>query len=196
MTRVAVLGWGSLLWDRRTLHVSGQWRADGPSLPIEFARWSGSGKKKDEQYLSLVLYPNATPIRTYWDASLLTDHRDDAICDLRKREGCNLSSIAYLPNAHQQSEIPGVDEEIRKWLNSKKAEIDAVIWTNLMPKLEGHKGKNFAIEDSIQWLDALRTGRHSGTAERYIRMAPSQTDTPLRREVRVRFGWADIPIGF
>jgi len=195
MPRVAILGWGSLLWDKRSLQVSGRWHPDGPWLPIEFARTSGLKKKDTEPYLSLVLDRNAGLIRTYWDVSLFSGHRDDAICDLRKREGCNLSCIGYMPNDGQsQSSIPGVDGRIREWLGSKRAEIDAVVWTNLRPKLE--ERETFTVEDSIGWLDSLRKGNRHNRAQEYIQKAPSQTDTCLRRQVRERFGWTDIPIGF
>jgi hypothetical protein len=195
MPRVAILGWGSLLWERRTLQISGQWHKDGPWPPIEFARTSGPKKKGSDRYLSLVLHPNAGLIRTYWDVSLLTEHRDDAVCDLRKREGCNLSRIGHMPNDGQsQSPISGVDGRIREWLESKTAEIDAVIWTNLGPILE--EREVFTVEDSIKWLESLRRTNQDSTAQRYIRMAPSQTDTCLRRQVRERFHWTDIPIGF
>jgi hypothetical protein len=176
MTRTAILGWGSLLWDRRALQVPGQWHSDGPWLPIEFARTSGL--QDDEPYLSLVLHPNAGLIRTYWDVSLLTEHRDDVICDLRKRERCNLSAIAYLPKGRY----------------SVAPTIPGVIWTNLEPKLSDRI--EFTIKDSIEWLTGLRNAKKAATAERYIRMAPSQTDTCLRRQVREEFGWTDIPIGF
>ena len=46
MTRVAILGWGSLLWKPETLHNQGKWRSDGPWLPIEFARTSNQDEKK------------------------------------------------------------------------------------------------------------------------------------------------------
>ena len=197
MPRVAILGWGSLLWDRRTLQISGQWRSDGPWLPIEFARRSGlSDKEGKPPYLSGVLTRNAGLIRTYWDVSLLTEHGDDAVCDLRRREGCNLSRIAYLPRDQPQSSIPGVDERIREWLNSKKGELDAVIWTNLEPTLKLKERESFTVEENIEWLDKLRNSEQHGRAEEYIRKAPLQTDTCLRRQVRERFGWTDIAIEF
>ncbi len=189
MPRVAILGWGSLLWDPKDLQISAHWRSDGPWLPIEFARTSGG-----DTYLSLVLHPNAGLIRTYWDVSLLTRHRDDAIRDLRKREGCSRSDIAYLPADTAQSPIAGVDLRIREWFLSKNAEIDAVIWTNLPPKLE--QRQTFTVEESIAWLDSLRANNRQERAQQYIQRAPSQTDTCLRRQVRERFHWTDIDIGF
>jgi hypothetical protein len=45
MAKIAILGWGSLLWDEsdegfNALH--GQWRSDGPILKLEFSRKSMS----------------------------------------------------------------------------------------------------------------------------------------------------------
>lgn len=39
--KIAFLVLGSLMWDRRTLPIVGEWMTDGPVLPIEFARFQG-----------------------------------------------------------------------------------------------------------------------------------------------------------
>ena len=36
-TGIAVVGWGSLIWDPRQLPVRSSWQPDGPELPVEFA---------------------------------------------------------------------------------------------------------------------------------------------------------------
>jgi hypothetical protein len=41
---IACIGWGSLIWSRRKLDLDGNWRADGPLLPVEFARQSSHGR--------------------------------------------------------------------------------------------------------------------------------------------------------
>ena len=38
--RIAILGWGSLIWDPRDPCVQGDWQPDGPRLPIKVARTS------------------------------------------------------------------------------------------------------------------------------------------------------------
>ena len=48
--RIAFLGWGSLCWNPGTLRTSGNWKSDGPRLPLEFARISEDGRP------SLVIY--------------------------------------------------------------------------------------------------------------------------------------------
>jgi len=42
--KIAVLAWGSLVWDRRDLAVAGNFEPTGPRLPIEFCRVSGDGR--------------------------------------------------------------------------------------------------------------------------------------------------------
>ena len=42
--KIAVLGWGSLIWDPKELDANNEWNNDGPFLPIEFARISNNGR--------------------------------------------------------------------------------------------------------------------------------------------------------
>ncbi|HOW68396.1 MAG TPA: hypothetical protein P5055_13320 [Candidatus Paceibacterota bacterium] len=41
---IAILGWGSLIWNPRDLPITGDWQGDGPVLPIEFTRISDNGR--------------------------------------------------------------------------------------------------------------------------------------------------------
>lgn len=41
---IVCLCWGSLIWDAGELPVCSAWHADGPALPIEFARESADGR--------------------------------------------------------------------------------------------------------------------------------------------------------
>ena len=54
---IAVLGWGSLIWCPRELILAGEWKPDGPFLPVEFARVS------QDKRLTLVLYPGTEPVQ-------------------------------------------------------------------------------------------------------------------------------------
>src|SRR6266568_4839894 len=77
---IACIGWGSLIWDMRNLDVNGNWRADGPLLPVEFARQSSNGR------ITLVLVEGAASVPTLWSAF---NTRDLARAreSLRQREG-------------------------------------------------------------------------------------------------------------
>lgn len=92
------------------------------------------------------------------------------------------------------SATPSLEGRIQEWLDSKKSDVDAVIWTNLSWKLPD--AERFSVDDGIKWLRSLREAKKSDTAEEYLRKAPSQTDTCLRRQAREQFGWSDIEIGY
>jgi hypothetical protein len=57
--KIAVLGWGSLLWEQGVLRLASRWRTDGPWLPIEFARLSDRGR------LTLVIHPESPAQQAY-----------------------------------------------------------------------------------------------------------------------------------
>ncbi len=78
---IAVLGWGSLLWNQGVLQLSSRWYADGPSLSLEFARVSSDGR------LTLVLHDPSPAQRTYWARSALAT-LPDARAKLQVRERC------------------------------------------------------------------------------------------------------------
>ena len=86
--KIACLGWGSLVWDPRSLHVRSYWFADGPLLPIEFARESKDGR------VTLVITPSSPPVRSLWALSSL-DSVDAAKADLVLREEIKEENVRY-----------------------------------------------------------------------------------------------------
>ena len=42
--KIAVLGWGSLIWNKGNLRLTTNWTDGGPILPIEFSRISDDGR--------------------------------------------------------------------------------------------------------------------------------------------------------
>lgn len=196
MARVAILGWGSLLWNPKSLRNQRKWRSDGPWLPIEFARTSNLEEKNGRRpYLSLVIYEHTGLIQTYWDMSLIAEV-GDARLDLKSREGCSIDEIACLPRGQSRwlSTVLGLETRIQEWLDSKKADVDAVIWTNLGWKIPN--AARFTVKDGMNWLRSLHQAGKDDTSEEYIRKAPSQTDTCLRRQAREEFGWNDVSIDY
>jgi cation transport regulator ChaC len=85
MTRkIAILGWGSLLWHPQAAFESrhGEWRFDGPWLPLEFSRVSPASKGG----LTLVIDPvHGHPTQTAYTIST-RDTADEARRDLQERE--------------------------------------------------------------------------------------------------------------
>ena len=81
MMKIAVLAWGSLVWDPRQLPYDGTWQRGGPILPIEFSRVARDAR------LTLVVDPNdGHDVVTRFTMSRRTD-LGDAVADLRDREG-------------------------------------------------------------------------------------------------------------
>jgi hypothetical protein len=79
--KIAVLGWGSLIWKPDGLQTVGRFLNDGPTLPIEFCRTSQDGR------LTLVIDRTyGAPCVTYHALSSFHE-LDTAIENLRIREG-------------------------------------------------------------------------------------------------------------
>lgn len=98
---IAVLGWGSLIWQPGELAMQSTWEADGPLLPIEFSRVSADGR------LTLVIDPKTqgqgrkpvnvggNELRTLYVVSAL-ETLDAAVQNLKAREGSRLDMIGYV----------------------------------------------------------------------------------------------------
>ena len=91
--KIAILGWGSLLWDHNADFDSqhNQWLLDGPELKLEFSRVSQSRC----QALTLVIdSQNGELCRVAYTFSKRKDP-EDAICDLQSREGTTRKNIGF-----------------------------------------------------------------------------------------------------
>lgn len=190
--KVAILGWGSLLWDPKDLATEGEWQPDGPRLPIEFARISGKNKNR----LTLVCLEGGPRIRTYWINSNKT-RLSEAREDLRSREGkrVDIGQIGYVARGGCSWVVPfhQITKTLREWLAIKR-DLDAVIWTGLDSNFLREPRRDFSVERGVEWLSELVKQRKHAKAEEYIRKAPPQTDTRLREQCRMLFGWKDLDV--
>lgn len=183
--KIACLGWGSLVWDQRTLRA-GTWEPDGPSLPIEFARAFDNGEGR----LTLVLTPEAAPVPVMWS---LVDYPSSgtarkALCS---REGCRLSDIGIWP---AQGAVPWLAYEvIGKWGRTRG--FDCVIWTALPPKFGQKEGVSPSSDRAaITYLES-RSSEVLRDAEEDVRKAPVQVRTPFRAAFEQHFGWTPTARG-
>jgi hypothetical protein len=180
--RIAILGWGSLIWDRRDLPISGDWRRGGPVLPVEFSRISKSGERAgcltlviDEQHGANVPTRFALSPRISLDA---------AIADLRTREGTSSERIGYVnlvrnterPFARQQH--PHSCDAIKAWAQAQQW--DGVVWTALPPNFEEVTHHPFSLEAAIQHLKGLGEPAKRRALD-YVCRAPQEVVTPVRR---------------
>lgn len=182
MATIACLGWGSLVWDPRALSIQGQWFDDGPFIHVEFLRKSNNGR------ITLVLDESAPPVRSLWAVMDATEIEPAAEA-LREREGVlernRLRDIGrWVTGSPSPANIVGLPD----WARANG--IDGVVWTAL-----GHKfhdsGARATADDIAAYLRGLR-GRVREDAERYIRRAPPQIDTPYRRAIEAALGWTHL----
>jgi hypothetical protein len=188
--KIAILGWGSLVWNPENLEIDktkGQngWLSDGPMLPIEFARISNDGR------LTLVIVPGKDEIKTLYSISRFVD-LDHVILDLACREGCPKSKIGYFVKSegtyHSKSNIRN---NIESWIINQKEEIEAVIWTDLSMNFKEKIGVELSLENVINYLRYQPQDVKVKT-EQYIRRAPTVVNTAIRRITETEFGWYHI----
>ncbi len=175
--KIAVLGWGSLLWESRDDYNKyiGKWEDDGPILPIEFSRISDSRNGA----LTLVIDPdNGSKIQTNYSISK-RNNPDDAACDLRTREGTVIRNIGLinLETNYLRGHWTHIIEKIILWASEKQ--LSAVVWTDLPSNYTEKTNKIFDPNNAIEYLKSLKKEGQE-MAKEYIRKAPSAVQTPLR----------------
>jgi len=168
--KIAIIAWGSLIWDRRELSILGEWQKGGPVLPIEFSRISSDGR------LTLVIDDkNGVPVTTYYAQSASSDLLQAAE-NLRKRERSTKEMIGVTSKT-MNNRRPG-HESIHAWATAHKW--DAAIWTGLPSNFEETHHIPFTVKNGLSYLKTLRDGKRAAAIE-YINKAPGEVDTPFRR---------------
>lgn len=182
--RIAVLGWGSLVWQPVNAHgdvaVHPPWHHDGPALPVEFARISADGR------LTLVVLPgysHRSPV--LWARSRL-ESLPAARSALAAREtGSPLERIHGITRSGRPlgEPDPRVVAPVRSWLEERP--LGAVIWTGLPPGERWAAGRveGFSEDGALAYAAGL-SGEARRRAAEYVRRAPPQINTPLRRRLQ------------
>jgi len=187
--RICILGWGSLLWDQDPVFDArhGAWQADGPKLKLEFSRVS----EKRLRALTLVIdASHGAECQVAYADSTRTDP-EDAICDLRNREGTVRARIGFmfLEGSHSQAGDETTRGTIRAWATEKKA--DVVVWTDLQSNFERETGRSFSLDEACRHLQAL-TPEGKAKASEYVWRAPDFVVTPLRQRLQQE-PWFEVP---
>lgn len=164
--------------------VVGEWQADGPSLPVEFARISKNGR------LTLVITPGSGEVPVLW-ATLGSATLDRAISDLAVREEIRDQNIKYSVGFWSPERQSNHDEAERVGLWAADRGIDGVVWTALKP---GRPPDGRTPPTDAEALQHLRTLDEDARAlaEEYIRRAPPQIRTAHREAFEREFGWTPI----
>ena len=184
---IAVLGWGSLLWDLDDLapKVAGAWMTGhGPRLPMEFSRIS----PKRRRALVVVLDPeHGRPCPTHAIASR-RPRIAAAVADLAARERCAPARIGAvcLESGWSRARAPEIAAAVARWCRG--AGWRGAVWTDLLPNFAETTGTPFSVERGVRYLAGL-TGGSRAEALRYIASAPTETDTPLRRRLAAEPWW-------
>jgi len=177
---IICLGWGSLIWNPRSLPISSNWRHDGPELPIEFARQSSDGR------ITLVIEHSAPELKVL-SADLNITDLTSARNALADREGVSAKfmprSIGYW-SANEQSDHAEA-RAIGIWAEAGGHQ--GVVWTALKPRF-GNAFVTPTAEEVVAYLGTL-SGEARKNAEKYIRSAPKVVKTPYRSLIEDRLGW-------
>lgn len=186
--RIAIIGWGSLIWDRRGLPKEGTWQKGGPELPIEFSRVS-----KDARLTLVIDETNGVVVPTRYvlsPRSLI----QDAVADLREREGTARKYVGFVDIQHgtgSGQEFPQ-QPKVRDWCHREG--FDGAVWTALPPNFKEQVGKDFSVDNSVSYLKGLPKDAREN-ALHYIQSAPEEVKTPLRaRLVDERMVEDSVPV--
>jgi len=171
------------VWDKRTLPTLTPWFQNGPFLPLEFARQSS-----DDRLTLVIAASYAVCSRSLWTV-LSVESPEQARHVLGEREGVqgtNLSKhIAVWPC--EGSEDP-IQKRVGAW--ARELRLSAVVWTALPPRFNGAE-RVPALDEALAYLKGL-PDTSQRKAERYVRMAPVQIDTPYRRRFEEALGWTPV----
>jgi len=172
LTRIAILGWGSLIWDQRELPTNGGWSDGGPTLPLEFSRKSSDGR------LTLVIdTEHGRDVPTRYAESTRHD-TEDAVCDLMHREGTDRGNIGCV---NRRMNCPTEAIEARIWHWAVDQSCDFVVWTKLRPRIPDD-WLGFSVQRAETYLRNLpRVCKER--AREYIVKAPPEVKTPLREHL-------------
>lgn len=175
--RIAILAWGSLVWDPGDLKIEGNWLKGGPELPIELSRLS-----TNRGFLTYVIDERHVRRVPTEFAISRNDNLEDAIADLACREGCRAHSIGFVEaSAHGgHRSRTQLCWDIQAWVKEK--DFDAVIWTDLPPQLP--RGVSYeGLFDLFKKLMAELPADQVAEAKTYASKAPAEVDTDLRRRL-------------
>ena len=191
MSKIAVIGFGSHLWDLDDLapKVSGEWKMyEGPILPLEFSLVS----RKRHYALALVIdYGDGAPCPTCVIDSVRSEI-GAAIVDLANRERMEPTNIGFVDRNTGESHSHREETRNTLWNWIENSNYDGAVWTDGERNFEALTGRAFSLQTAQDHLRSLQ-GISLEEARRYIRNAPARVETPLRRALDGAPWWHHDP---
>ena len=185
---IAIIGWGSLIWELESLalHVQGGWRQGiGPRLPLEFSRVSVKRKGALAVCVDLM---DGIPCQT----SVIASKRQtlaEARMDLARRERSPDGFIgAFCAQTGQQWGRPQAAMPVAQWCLA--GGWAGAVWTDLHSNFTAETGLMFSPKTACDHLQSLEDDSLT-EAVRYIEKAPPATNTTLRKHLRKDPWWQE-----
>jgi hypothetical protein len=126
---------------------------------------------------------------------MATADLDEAKEALRKREGIPEENRKQHVGAWSRGgEAPRMLIDLPLWAEPRG--VNSVIWTALPRKFSNVNGSEDrpTVDQVVGYLKSL-TGEKRERAEKYVRCAPLQIDTPYRRRIEAELGWTPNALG-
>lgn len=183
--KIAIIGWGSLVWDPRELPREGVWSDGGPELPVEFSRIS-----KDARLTLVIDSDHGKAVRTMHVPSPRTA-LSDAREDLRQREGTSERNIGWVDVSHGTDSLSThnhqtpVHDAVKKWCQDSG--YDGAVWTALGSNFKKETDVEFSVDAALYYIKQLPKNVRA-EALKYIRNAPRCVETETRQRVMKEFG--------
>jgi hypothetical protein len=183
MSKIAIVSFGSLVFEPRNLKIQGQWNETGPIIKCEFSRISSN-----KRLTVVVDENNGSLVQSLWAESAFTNI-NLAIRNFREREGSDLNKISVLNvrtgeksescNRHQET-----SRTILNW--AREEELDHVIWSGLGVRFLDAIGVRFNVENALEYLNTLEQPDKLNSI-RYILNVHPNIQTNFRRAFNDRF---------
>lgn len=181
--KIAILGWGSLIWNPENLSVQGNWTQAQLELPLEFSRISKDGR------LTLVIDPDNGENNKVFYINSGFNNLNDAINNLKEREHTTEQNIGYVNLlAHtSRTHFTAFSENIKQW--AERNDYAGVIWTDLICNFNNEYKSPFSVGNAMKYLTRL-SGNQKANALKYVSNTNQEINTPLRRKINCS-GWLE-----
>lgn len=175
--KIAIIGWGSLVNDRKSKLSVGKWQKDGPEIPLEFSRISKDGR------LTPVINEKAGKSNKVFFALSKFKEIDKAFNQLVKHERISPARIGVIDvknkkRAECTTRHEKTAQVIAQW--AKKKKVDAVLWNALGTSFKEKIDTAFSPESALSYLEGLDK-KEQKAALAYIKSVPVSIKTPTRQ---------------